>query len=70
MNENLLLIYTGIQRNAQEYASDYVKKIDHTKKANIKKIIEQAVIAKKVLKKGDIVNFGSLCMRLGLKKIT
>ena len=26
LNENLLLIYTGIQRNAQDYASEYVKK--------------------------------------------
>ena len=68
LNENLLLIYTGIQRNAQDYASDYVKKIDNTKKANIKKIIDQAVLAEKLLKKGDIDNFGSLLHEAWVEK--
>ena len=68
LNENLLLIYTGIQRNAQDYASNYVKKIDNTKKANIKKIIDQAILAEKLLKRGDVDNFGNLLHEAWIEK--
>ena len=70
LNENLLLIYTGIQRNAQDYASDYVKKLDNIKKENIKKIIDQAFLAEKLLKKGDVDNFGSLLHEAWVEKNT
>ena len=68
LNENLLLIYTGIQRNAQDYASEYVKKINNMKKDSIKRIIDQTILAEKLLKKGDIDSFGELLHEAWIEK--
>ena len=68
LNSNLLLIYTGIQRNAEKVAKKYVNKITNEKKENIKKIKEYVDEGEKLIMKGDLKNFGVLLHEAWLQK--
>ncbi len=68
LNSNLLLIYTGIQRNAEKVAIKYVKKITNQKRENIKKITEYVDEGEKLLIKGELKNFGKLLHEAWLQK--
>ena len=60
LNDNLLLIYTGINRTAHKIANQYVNKLTTAKKQNIKKILTYVKDAEYILKYGDIDDFGLL----------
>ena len=60
LNKNLILIYTGIKRNAHDIAKEYINKVSKSKKKyidNIKNYVEQG---EKILNSGDIDDFGRL----------
>ena len=60
LNDNLLLIYTGINRTAHKIANQYVNKLTTAKKQNIRKILTYVKDAEYILKYGDIDDFGLL----------
>ncbi len=60
LNSNLLLIYTGIQRNAEKIAKKYVHNLIDKKKWNIERIIEYVDEGEKLLKNGNLNDFGKL----------
>ena len=60
LNSNLLLLYTGIQRNAETIANNYVHKLSKEKEKNIRKIISNVELGEKMIKSGNINDFGKL----------
>ncbi len=60
LNENLLLIYTGIRRTAHFIAQSFIHKLQNEKKNDIRKIISFVDDAEKILKSNDIDDFGLL----------
>ena len=60
LNDNLILIYTGINRTAHKIANKYVNKLTNEKKDHINRILEYVNQGEKILNSGDIDNFGSL----------
>ena len=60
LNENLILIYTGINRTAHKIANKYVNQLTNEKKDHINRILEYVNQGEKILNSGDIDNFGSL----------
>ena len=60
LNSNLLLLYTGIQRNADTIANNYVHKLSNEKEKNDRKIISNVELGEKMIKSGDINDFGKL----------
>tara|TARA_B100000780_G_scaffold189398_1_gene133270 strand:+ start:250 stop:1233 length:984 start_codon:yes stop_codon:yes gene_type:complete len=60
LNSNLLLLYTGIQRNAETIANNYVHKLSNEKEKNIRKIISNVELGEKMIKSGNINDFGKL----------
>lgn len=60
LNSNLLLLYTGIQRNAETIAENYVYKLSNKKEKNIRKIISNVELGEKMIKSGNIDDFGKL----------
>ncbi|MDC6475585.1 kinase [bacterium] len=60
LNSNLLLLYTGIQRNAETIAQNYVYKLSNIKEKNIRKIISNVELGEKMIKSGNIDDFGKL----------
>jgi len=68
LNNNLLLIYTGIQRTAHTIADGYVKKLSNIKKNNILKMLDHVKIAENILSSGDIDDFGILLNEAWLQK--
>ena len=68
LNQNLVLIYSGIPRTAHEIASEYVDKLQKNKKKNILKISEFVDESEKILKKGDTDDFGKLLHESWLEK--
>ena len=60
LEDNLILIYTSINRNAHDIASGYVKNLKSTKKDYIKEIIDHVEEGEKILKSGNIDDFGRL----------
>ena len=60
LNDNLLLIYTGIRRTAHFVAKTFVHKLQKEKKSDIKKIISFVNQAEDILKSNEIDNFGEL----------
>ncbi len=60
LNDNLILIYTGINRTAHKIANQYVKKLTNEKKDHINRILEYVNEGEKILNNGDIDDFGSL----------
>ena len=60
LENNLILIYTGINRTAHKIASSYVSKLTKDKKNYIKQILDHVDIGENLLKSGDINDFGRL----------
>ena len=60
LEKNLLLIYTSINRTAHEIASSYVNKLTKSKKKYIESIITHVNEGEKILKTGNIDDFGEL----------
>ena len=60
LNDNLVLIYTGINRTAHKIANQYVKKLTTAKKENIIKILNYVKEAENILERGNIDDFGRL----------
>ena len=60
LNENLVLIYTGINRTAHKIANQYVNKLTTEKKENINNILTYVEMGEKILKQGNIDDFGHL----------
>jgi len=57
---NLVLLYTGKQRTAQEIAKKFITNITSSKKKEIKSILECVFLAKELIKKMQLNEFGLL----------
>jgi len=68
LNKNLLLVYTGIKRNAHDIAKDYVKKLNQSKKDNILEILSFVKEGERILKNGQLDDFGKLLHESWLEK--
>ncbi len=68
LNDNLILLYTGIPRTAHHIANTYVNKLKKNKKINILNILNFANEAEIALKKGDVNTFGELLHESWLEK--
>ena len=68
LNSNLLLLYTGIQRNANAVASNYVHKLLNEKEKNVRKIISNVELGEKMIKSGNINDFGKLLHHAWMEK--
>tara|TARA_Y100000590_G_scaffold274281_1_gene307965 strand:+ start:8727 stop:9728 length:1002 start_codon:yes stop_codon:yes gene_type:complete len=68
LNNNLLLIYTGLKRNAQDIAKGYVKKLRTNKRENINNIVNLVEESEKILKQGKLDEFGKLLHESWLEK--
>ena len=60
LEDNLILIYTSINRTAHHIASSYVKNLTSTKKNYIKEIIDHVDEGQKIIESGNIDDFGRL----------
>jgi len=60
LNSNLMLLYTGIQRTAQDIAKTYEKNLTGSKEKNVLKIMRHVDQAEKLIKNGELKNFGEL----------
>ena len=60
LNNNLILIYTGINRTAHKIANNYVNKLTKEKKIHIQRIISFVRDGEKILNRGKIDDFGIL----------
>ena len=68
LNNNLLLVYTGIKRTAHDIAREYVDKLHKSKKSHILQISAFVKEAEKILKNGNLNNFGKLLHESWLEK--
>ena len=68
LNRNLLLVYTGLQRNAHDIARGYINKLQKSKKSHIIKISELAKEGAKSLENGKLIDFGKLLHQSWLEK--
>ena len=68
LNKNLLLIYTGFKRTAQNIAKNYVNQLQKTKKNHIIELANFAKEGEKLLKSGNIDDFGRLMHESWLEK--
>ena len=60
LNKNLVLIYTGINRTAHQIAQSYVGRLTSTKKKYINKIESYVNEGERIIKSGNIDDFGRL----------
>ena len=60
LEDNLILIYTSINRTAHFIASSYVKNLTSTKKNYIKEIVDHVEEGQKIIESGNIDDFGKL----------
>ena len=60
LNKNLVLIYTGIKRNAHDIAKNYINKISKSKKKYIDNIKDYVDQGEKILNSKEIDDFGRL----------
>ena len=68
LNKNLLLVYTGIRRTAHDIARGYVNKLNKSKKSHILHISSFVEEAEKILREGNVNNFGNLLHESWLEK--
>ena len=68
LNRNLLLVYTGFKRTANDIAREYVNKLQKSKKNHIIEISNFVKEAEKILKQGDLDEFGNLLHESWLEK--
>ena len=60
LSDRLILLYTGVQRTAQNIASKYVNKLNNSKKNQMKDILDFVPKAKLFLQDGKLDDFGYL----------
>ena len=68
LNQNLVLLYTGVKRTAHHIANSYVKKLHKEKKNEIYQILDFVREAENILKSDDYDNFGKLLHESWLTK--
>ncbi len=68
LNDNLILIYTGINRTAHKIANNYVNKLTGIKSGHIKKIISYVNEGEKILNSGRVEDFGLLLHEAWMEK--
>ena len=68
LNNNLMLIYTGINRTAEKIANKYANKLNTDKRKSILNIIRYVAQGEKILRSGDIDDFGRLLHDTWLEK--
>ena len=68
LNKNLLLLYTGKKRTAHEIAKGYVKKLKTSKRSHILEILNFVSEGEKILKNGNLDDFGRLLNESWLEK--
>ena len=68
LNKNLLLVYTGLSRNAHEIAKGYISKLNTSKKSHIYEILNFVKEGEKILKGGETNDFGRLLHESWLAK--
>ncbi|MDC0059711.1 hypothetical protein OAJ18_01680 [Pelagibacteraceae bacterium] len=68
LNQNLVLLYTGVKRTAHHIANTYVKKLNKEKKNEILKILELTKEAENILRKDNFDDFGRLLHESWLTK--
>ena len=68
LNSNLLLIYTGIQRDAHTIANNYVHKLSNQKEKNIRKIIQYVNLGEQFIQSGNLDDFGRLLHETWMQK--
>ena len=68
LNSNLILLYTGFKRTAQNIAKNYVCKLTKSKKSHILAISNFVTEAENILRKGDLDDFGKLLHESWLEK--
>ena len=68
LNSNLLLLYTGIQRNAATIANNYVDKLSNKKEKNIRSIIKKVNQGEQIIHSGNLDDFGILLNEMWLEK--
>ena len=68
LNQNLILLYTGIKRTAHHIASTYAGKLNTNKKNEILQIVDFAKEAETILKKKKFDDFGKLLHQSWLTK--
>ena len=60
LNQNLILIYTGINRTAHKIANQYVNKLTTDKKDHINRIVSYVREGENILNSGEVDDFGRL----------
>ena len=60
LNNNLLLVYTGISRTAHDIAKGYINKLENSKSSRILNILNFVSEGEKFLKEGKLDDFGRL----------
>ena len=60
LNENLILIYTGINRTAHKIANRYVNKLTTVKRDQINRIVSYVRDGENILNSGEVDDFGRL----------
>ena len=65
---NLILIYTGINRTAHKIANNYVNKLTKEKSEHIKRIISYVREGEQILNSGNIDDFGILLNQAWMEK--
>ena len=68
LNRNLVLLYTGYKRTAQDIAKSYVNKLTKSKKSHILEISNFVREAEKAVRKGNLNDFGKLLHESWLEK--
>ena len=68
LNQNLLLVYTGINRTAQKIAGSYTKNLQTVNREKIKKILFHVKEAKTIIKKNLTDDFGLLLNETWIEK--
>ena len=68
LNKNLLLVYTGYKRTAHNIAKSYVNKLKYSKEKHILKILSFVKEGEKILKEGNLNDFGKLLHEAWLEK--
>lgn len=68
LNKNLLLVYTGIKRTAHDIASTYIKSLQKSKKSHILHISSFVRESEKILRKGNLDEFGKLLHESWIEK--
>tara|TARA_B100000953_G_C18019256_1_gene420183 strand:- start:466 stop:1449 length:984 start_codon:yes stop_codon:yes gene_type:complete len=68
LNSNLLLLYTGIQRDAHTIANNYVHKLSNQKEKNIRKIIQYVNLGEQFIQSGNLDDFGRLLHETWMQK--